>query len=433
MSNKNPISEVSNKDWQLGVERTYVLLPEIFDTRISGNEIRLLLLLRYRASGRETNFVSYQTLAEDLSVHENSIKNWMKNLKNLGYVTCSSRGFAASSLKTIASMEERYDKDILLGDRKTLVGSKRTPEMLSRLQCKPPESPLAQEDVPMDSDTSHKYTCVYPTSTPACTPQVQEDVLEIDKEKLDKCEVDSTRFASLEAHQPEADSQTTRRVGFIKGDAIDIDTGEVLGESDSGESEETKGFASDSGKNKGGTAEPERGSLSDADGDTRRAAAVDIIPTVGLSAHRKAKEAIAKTGERKEAKEASGEAEKVREWKRATKAQTMTIKAQLEEFMTDTFRDWFPDAIMGKFGGPEYGKLNHLLKIYDDNIVFIRKAWKFLCEDWEEVQRRLKIKDSVPTIGIFLYFRESIFAMVQEVKTTRQEQESGKLTGKFEW
>ena len=428
MVDTNPMSEVRNADWHLGVERTYVLLPEIFDTRISGNEIRLLLLLRYRASGRETNFVSYKTLAEDLCVHENSIKNWMKNLKDLGYVTCSSRGFAASSLKTITSMVERYDKDILLGDRKTLVGSKRTPDMLAKLHCKPLKSTSAQEDVPMGPEDSHRYTDVYPIGTTGCTPQVHEVGPEIDKEKIDKVELDSQNAGE----QLSADHRSSPRsgIGFSKGEPYDLSTGEMI--------EEPNALVSDLRESKGETAgTPDSGSYDDDDGATRRAKANALIARKGASADRKSREVLEKRRAKKDAEEASGEAEIRRRLKKemqaATKKEMQTVKSQIEEHIRDTYRNHFPDARMGKFTRKEYGQLNSLIDIYEGDVEFIKKAWTFLCEGWDELKRNWKIDSPVPTISLFLGFRESIFSMVQKRSTARQEAEKQKLSGQFDW
>ncbi|TFH41202.1 MAG: hypothetical protein E4H01_15310, partial [Lysobacterales bacterium] len=64
----NPISEVVNEDWTFDVVRTYVLGAEAFDLNISATELRLLIMLRLRASGGRNNHVSNETLAKDLGV-----------------------------------------------------------------------------------------------------------------------------------------------------------------------------------------------------------------------------------------------------------------------------------------------------------------------------------------------------------------------------
>ena len=433
MSEKNPISEVHNADWLLDIERTYVIAAELSDKRITGNELRLLLMLRYRASGGDNNYVSHAVLAQDLGMHEKSVARSMSKLKKLGYVACRGRGYGKSNIKTIASVVERYDRDILVGRKKELFGANRSDELISKLQNRE----RAEQDKSNDSNSSNstvttvidngdigsEVTVLLPAKvTAGLLIEVTGSLPKIDKQ-LDESELDSPRSARRRT-QPEAESCENRRLGFEKGTAFDLDTGEVM---------ETKAIATGLKKSKGENLAAEHHSvISEADGDERADAAMVIAAAAGASAHAKARERIAKTEARKDAKEASGEAEREREWKRATKQQRMTVKAELEEFMIDTFRNWFPDAIMGKFGGPEYGKLNHLLRIYDDDAVFIRKAWKSLCEDWEEIQKRLKIKDSVPTVGIFLGFRESIFAIGPEQKSTRPAQESKQTIGKYE-
>jgi hypothetical protein len=439
MVDTNPLSEVVNADWQFEVGRTYVLGPELFDQKLTGNELRLLLILRYRASGGRNNFVKIATLAEDMKVHEQTVKKWMGKLKKLKYVTCEGRGFGRPKLKTITSMVERYDKDVLLAPKKELLGSGRSEETLARLHNldKAVEDPLVAVGLPvkdgvnLDSgNKTHESPYDYFVGSPTATSEVAPELLqEVDEVKVDQNELDSLKAGK----QPTAESPSSPvQIGFTKGEAYDLSTGEVLKE------EKPKAFVSDVRENKGETAgTPDSGSYDDADGATRLNAAAAIVATAGASADRKSREVLAKRRAKKDAEEASGEAEVRRrirrEMKAATKKQTQTVKSQIEEHMRNTYRDWFPDAKMGRFTGKEYGQLNSLIEIYDGDVEFIKKAWTFLCEGWDELKVKMKIDSPVPTVSLFVGFRESIFSQIQETTTSRQESEKKKLSGQFEW
>jgi biotin operon repressor len=414
--------------------------PELADGRLSDGEKILLfwLRLRSRSTKGKNTWVSWQTIAEDLGINESTVKRRARKLRKLGWIRCEARGYAKSKTKLLRRASSMYDDGLWSWDFWEKCVHDRTDEQINELRSIGGKNDPNEDQGDIDNadqahidnaDQAHIDNTIRVKNDPSIRvkndPSLGSEMTQRNKSKeSNKSEEDSPRSARRRT-QPPAESYPNRTVGFEKGTPYDGVTGEVL---------EPKALASDLKKTKGETlADEDPSVISEADGDDRLDAAVLIAAQAGSSAYDKAKGAIAKTEAKKAAKEASGEAQKEREWKRATKAQTMTIKAQLEEFMTDTFKDWFPDAIMGKFGGPEYGKLNHLLRIYDNDVVFIRKAWKSLCSNWEEIQKRLKIKDSVPTVGIFLGMRESIFAIVQETKTTRQEQESKKLSGKFEW
>ena len=418
------ISEVKNADWQFEVGRTYVLGVEIFDQKISANELRLLLALRYRASGADKNFVSYKALSEDLNVHEQTIKKWMGKLKSLGYVTCRKRGYATSTTKTITSMVERYDKDILLAPKKEILGAGRTEETLRRLHNLDSalDDPLVADGLPMedggnlDSENgTHEYPSDYPIGSPTATSQVHVGLPKVDKHQVNQNEVDSI-FSENRASQPSVESQDLH-------DHEDED----LHEEDSKKQGGVRALVEELGEDSKGETRPTPDSRPDVD------ALQAAIAAQAAETARKSRAALDKRRARKEAKEVSGEAEKEREWKKATRAERQTVKSILEDHFYATFGDWFPGAKMGKFQGPEYGKLNHLLRIYDEDYEFIKKAWSNLCENWDEIRRALKIDAQVPTIGIFLGFRETIFAMVQETKTMRQERERKPSSGEYDW
>jgi len=406
--------------------------PELVDGRLTDGEKILLfwLRLRSRSTKGQNTWVSWQTIAEDLGISESAVKRRAKKLRSLGWIKCETRGYSKSKKKFLRRASSMYSDGLWSWDFWDRCVHGRSQEQIDELRSIGVKNDPNEDsgDLEGDLDNAKKHPLgsemTHHSGQKRPIIRVRNDPSEEEKPNQRNIEEEIPRSAR-HSDSPPAESHANRTVGFSKGTPFDQTTGEVI---------EPRAIASDLEKTKGETLADEPPSvISEADGDDRLDAAVRIAALAGASAYEKAKEAQAQTEARKEAKEASGEALKEREWKRATKAQRVTVKAQLEEFMIDTFRNWFPDAIMGKFGGPEYGKLNHLLRIYDNDVVFIRKAWKSLCEDWEEIQKRLKIKDSVPTVGIFLGFRESIFAIVQETKTTRQEQESKKLSGKYEW
>jgi len=407
--------------------------PEIVDGRLTDGEKILLfwLRLRSRATKGQNTWVSWKTVSQDLGIDESTVKRRAKKLRELGWIKCQSRDYAASKMKFLRRASSMYDDELWSWGFWDWCTQERSPEQIDELRSIRVKNAPNGDAEDLDNADDHPLSAKMPLHEGQKRPYIRgkNDTSEEEKRIKNKSEKDRKL-----ANQHEADSQTPRRIGFKGGTAYDLDTEEVIEyESDSSAIEDPRGFAPCSEKNKGETAGPERASLSEADGDARRAVADRIIPSVGLSADRKAKKALARSEERRDAQEASGEAEKIRAFKLASKEEKMTVKNQLERFMMDAYRDSFPDARMGRFGVQEYSKLTHIMEIYDNDADFVRKAWKFLCEDWEEISAKLKIKDSVPTIGVFVYFRESIFAMVQEVKTTRQELESGKTSGTFEW
>ena len=106
---------------------------EIFDQRISADELRLLLMLRARAAGRNNNYVSHKTLAEDLNVHEKTIAARVANLKKHGYLKCKSRGYGKPVFKIITHPDARYDEQIFYMPRKKIFAGDRSADLLQRL------------------------------------------------------------------------------------------------------------------------------------------------------------------------------------------------------------------------------------------------------------------------------------------------------------
>lgn len=412
--------------------------PELADGRLTDGEKILLfwLRLRSRSTKGKNTWVSWEAIAQDLGISESAVKRRAKKLRDLGWIKCESRGYSRSKKKLLARASSMYDDGLWSWDFWNWCVHGRTQEQIDELRSiqvknDPNEDSSnldgdldsAKED-PLRSDLTHHSGRLRPIIS------VKNDPSEEEKKNKEKSEVDSLKVGN----QPLAESQDPPMgIGFSKGEAYDLSTGEVIKKV-----EEPKALVSDLRKTKGETAAtPESGSFDDADGATRRAEANALIARKGAEADRKSREVLGKRRAKKAAQEASGEAEMLRrvrrEEKAATKKQRQTVKGLIEEHIRDTYRNWFPDAKLGRFAGKEYGQLNSLIEIYEGDAEFIKKAWTFLCEEWDELRIKLKIDSPVPTIGIFLGFRERIFSQVQEQATKRQEQEKKGLGKQFDW
>lgn len=414
---QNPVSEVVNADWHFDVIRTYVLGVEILDTRIGNAEFRLLALLRLRASGGRNNFVSHELLAKDLGVHEKTIAKNMKSLRDNGYITCKRRGFSTSTTKTITSMVERYDQDILSMSRKEILGANRSEDLLRRLHCEP-TPPLGAKTPPMeiikenDLHKDEKRTLIGSDNAPSLGAK---SVPKVNKAKEIKFEVDVARVAR---EAPPTASQPTRIVGFSEsGEAYDKSTGEVL----SPLAPVLKSKV------------PEENSAAEDEADLRQQAAAAITVHAGVKAHEKGQEAVKKARVKRAEEDASGVTEEKLKLKSMTKAERMTTGAKMEQYFRDEYDLFFREVKSAHWSPREFGQLKMLLGFYDNDEKLIRRGWSFLCENWDDLTKKLKIADASPSIGLYLALRTRIMGLVQSRQTDRQLAERKPLSGTFEW
>jgi len=416
----NPISEVVNEDWQFDVLRTYVLGVEILDMRLSDGEFRLLSLLRLRASGGRNNFVTYATLAKDLDTSEKTITRAMSNLKKNGYVTCKSRGLSQPTLKTITSMVERYDSDILKMSRKDILSSDRDDSLLQRLHCidnaadRPLRTNLSGPDSTGENGVHTGQKC-----PPITDKSVRSDRTkmsdEVNKANVNEGELDSAPFGR---DATEDSGRRFRKIGHTRsGESYDKDTGEVL---------DPVVLP---------TQDPEKFRAGDM---TDRDAALDLAQAravqVAARAAQKALEAQEASQARKAQDERSGLAKARRLAREEERLANKSVGYKFYEWAQVEYDRFFPTIRMTKWMKTEFSQLKTLREACHDDDALVRKSWSYLCEHWDELTKKLKLADSAPTIGLLLAIRARIVPLVQERQTDRQyaeRQSVGKKLG--EW
>lgn len=408
----NQVSEVANADWEFDVVRTYVLGVEILDQRISDGEYRLLHLLRLRASGGRNNIVSYETLAKDLNCHPKTIATRMANLKINGYVTCQKRGLSAPTLKTITSMVDRYDHEILKMSRKDLLGKERTNELMERLHCvdNGADGPLGVKTLPMETTTetttrrerkrSHVGSENAPTEGVETLPQVNQD------------------------------KEIPERDGF--GCAKTVSSPDP----DPGGEERSRT-----------TVVPDRSEVPEEPRDDRpeTSALQDLADGVAASALGKGQALVRRTRGRRAKAEAPVGSEvkehmddltldEVKQGRTMSRLERQTIGYKFMRWSMQEYDRFFSEVQMGNWLKQEFGQFGSLMEAYSDNEPLIRKAWTYLVENWEDLSKKLKIRGSAPSIGVLLGFRQLIFPIVQEREKDRTIAERTPLVTKFgEW
>lgn len=390
-------SEVVNADWQFDVIRTYVLGVEILDTRLSDAEFRLLALLRLRAGGGRNNVVSYKLLAKDLGVSERTIKRTMAGLKENGYVTCEARGYGASTKKTIASMATRFDQDILTLNRKQLLGSERTDEMLSRLRHLDSASQDSLGTYSSPSETIDKNDLhggqIHPhRGDTNGTHEGTFSVPKVNQDNVNDFQVDSPRFARC---QPPTVSESTSR----------------------SEEEAQRGEEAVVTQSENKTRETPRDARDD---DMDRAQAVAAAAMQNATERSKAQ--MAKRREKAEREEQDGTREEREKMKRMTKHERQTVGARFEEWARSEYELFFPEVNlkMARLDEKGFSAVKRLFELYDGDEKIVRRAWTYTCENWDALRKKLKIEDTVPTIWLLYAFRSRIFPLSQERLTNRQ-------------
>jgi biotin operon repressor len=402
---KTKKSEVVNEDWHFDVVRTYVLGVEILDMRLSDGEFRLLSLLRLRASGGRNNHVSYATLAKDLDTSDKTIGRAMANLQKNGYVVCKSRGLSQSTLKTITSMVERYDGDVLKMSRKDILSSDRDEDLLRRLHCidnakdRPSRTDLSTLDSKGKNGVHTGQIC--PTVPDIFVPPERTNMsVKVNEGKVNEKEVDDTRSAR--------DESKFRKIGISEnGEKYDLTTGEVL--------EALVPPTHDLGEDE---IRPETPDPRDAD----RKFAVDLEVQTRARTDRATQGQRKKVRERQAADAQSGaleERKKRMEQERLERLEARRSGGRFYGWAKQEYERFFPDIIMAPWGNKEFNQLKTLVGFYKDDEGLIRRGWSYCCENWEHLQKKWKIAENAPSIGILLGFRERVFLTIQNQMTDR--------------
>lgn len=117
-----------------------------------------------------------------------------------------------------------------------------------------------------------------------------------------------------------------------------------------------------------------------------------------------------------------------------TRNERLSVGFKFYEWAQEYYDGFFPKIRMGKWMATEFSQLKALLEAYGNDVELVKKGWMFVCENWDEVAKKLKIADSAPTIGLLLGMRNRIFPLVQSQKSDRQQAERKSLGDKFgEW
>jgi len=476
-------SEVRNADWQLDVQRTYVLAVEIYDQRLSDGEYRTMHAIRHRGGGRDHNFVTQRELAKDMKVHVKTIARRLQNLQALGYLVCSSRGYGLSPLKTITSMEERYDKDVLFASRKELLGSNRSEEDLRRLhnlhklpkssegadllppivdgvrssdnatletvdsvpQREQKRSPVGSKNAPPEGANllPHKYI------KKVNEDQVHEDLnfvqgeigdadVHQDVDCVEATPVVEDQSTSPSGQGPRAkpdlglpasarrvEQGTSRSAKASRSDAISLGPGALVGIQ-----EHLAREGVDTSPDELYSSDPK--TPAELEAEKRRQVAAAAASSAGARAKQKGQAASTRRKRRKAVREQSGDAQELAKAKAAAKKARQTAGSKLHDHCKASFEQWFPDVPWAKWLLQERSQAKNLLEVYGGDLELVTKCWDYCCENWDHLRKKLKLDTSYPTIGFLFGYRSRIVPMVQDVKSNISEimDDSGK--GKFE-
>jgi len=387
-------------------------VAELYDSRLTADEKVLLWQIRYRAGINGFTWSSWKTFRKETGITKPTLMRRIKKLKDLGFLTSKKRGYGMSDNKSVASPVDIYPVDLLdTHEIGKLFSANRTEEDLATLRSldldNAGNSSGLTDETTDDLDDgnnvqwSHQRDHDGLTSDTSLVSPVRPKL----DTKSDKGELDLSRFAS-QGEPPQSAPH-----GGIQytddGEAFDPRTGELLGE----------------------TRDDRKGK-----GDSRSAADIAALAaSVGAQTAEKEKASLAKRAENKALREASGEAERIREWKEKTKSERQTEASKLFDFAEEVFGNHFPRARFGKWSKQQYSQAIKLFEFYDYDVEMVREAWRYTCENWDELKRKVKVTDKHPTIGWLLGFRERVFPEIQEVMTKREDAEADQLESDIGW
>lgn len=147
-----------------------------------------------------------------------------------------------------------------------------------------------------------------------------------------------------------------------------------------------------------------------------------IAPAAKQHATDRSKVQMDKRREKAEREELDGTKEEREKLKRMTRQERMTVGARFEEWARNEYDLFFPEQNlkMARLDEKGFSAVKRLLEQYDGDEKIVRRAWTYTCENWDELRRKLKIEDTVPTVWLLYAFRTRLFPMSQERQTSRQ-------------
>jgi hypothetical protein len=337
----------------------------------------------------------------------------MANLKVNGYVTCQKRGLSAPTLKTITSMVDRYDHDVLKMSRKDMLGKERSAELMERLHCvdNGSDGPLGVKTLPMETTAE----------TPARRERKRSHV---GSENAPSKGVQTLPQVNQDKEIPERDG-----FGVAKTFSPSVP--------DSGEEERSRTTVVTETSDL--TPELPRDDRPDI------AALKSMADGVASTALGKGKALVRRTRGRKAQAEAPVGSEvkehmddltleEVVKGKNLSRLERQTIQYKFMRWAIVEYDRFFHEVQMANWQKQEFAQFEQLMEAYSDNEPLIRKAWTYLIENWEDLSKKLKIRESAPTIGLLLGYRQKLFAIVQEREKDRTIAERTPLVTKIgEW
>lgn len=375
-------------------------VPELYDSRLSSDEKVLLWKIRYRSGSNEGTWISWETMAMESAKSRATMMRQIKKLRDLGFLASESRGFGKTTDKVVECPTAIYPQDLC--DSHT-VGKyfqrDRDDDILSELMS----SSLISETTGDEGDgqaprKSHQRDSISLTSE---TPLVSPVRHELDKEN---------NINELDSVPTPSGSRENQQAG-----PRDLDGSKSNGQ--------------------GGNS-PFVNSLGVKPGDNRDIASLNAL------AHATSRQTLVMAREKYAARkagqaerEASGVAERARQYRRDLAKENEKPAFTMGRLFEVAFQDNFPDAIFATWMKKEYSQANDLLKKYKDNLDLIFEAWLYACENWDSLKKRLKLTEGYPTVGALLALHARIFPEVQKVKTTREvvEGKAGQLDNKVGW
>lgn len=385
--------------------------PEITDKRLSWSEKGLLWWLRFRAATNGSSWMSWETIAEDFGESLSVIEKRAKKLRDLGWLECESRGFAATKMKILSPPSDHYDEDLLCNTYEYLRHDRSNEEVLALRSEGNDDEHASEGQEHSESPYPHDHTGHTPTNVGAMS--LQDYGQNVDEVEGDESESD-TRFAR---------NDRPTQVGHVEhSDYSSYDSKECL--SDSNIRSDTTAYDKSS-YNSSGVENKESNNGQDSGIPSRAASAAASVSSRISQTRSVEKREQAKRQKRKTEREQSGEAERVRSMKATQKETKKTVGKKMYEYFKHVFEDSFPRYKFHTWLKEDYGKAYSFYRACGEDLDVVKRCWKYACDNWEKIRIDMKLDTPYPTIGWMLSFRDRIIPMSENTVSSRAEVEGG--------
>ena len=398
MSSSDCISAYVEESPELSAPFAMAFGPEIVDTRISPQARLLRLWLRFRCAGQyERNVVSFETLAEDFGAGVSTVRKWVDELRSIGAITCSKRGFGRTDKKVLSAPSAVYDTPTLVSFRR-LLRSERTDEDIKRLRSEALDNHANSSALGNERST--------PLESERSTP------LESERSEVKEREVEETSTLSESTRNVAAAQRTNEREGenqcvYEKSTTLCSELRPSLSHDKEPEPEKNAEAAS-------------RPVLVVQEPENRLAQCKSMVDNVEVMAKARAMLAKERAEVKSRARERSGEAEAA---KSAREAQKKLLRAQrgptandVEDWWNTRMRDLYPEIPNMGWTTREKAWARQLLdRMGADNLT---KLFDLIFEKWETFQLRFS-SDNLPQAPIFSWVYMKRERLSQEVVTIK--------------